>query len=359
MSSRKRSRDEEDVQIRTAAGEPLAADSFVLRALSTCARALPADAAVWDVSGLLYDGQPFTRETVACWLQCCCSSIHGTAELDCDSISMISTVTGLAQVLAFAHAVGSFVGMLQAACSQLQQLKVVLQLPEQVLELPVASYMYVFGIKTANRLVRFNIQETGYCGATLATVEQRSHVQQQVAKQLAALLQLAHVLHLQPLLNLLHQFLMLNADMPRETGLLSGVMGLVFSDAVFEAALGSSTLSKEAYVSSVLSQPCSLSPIGDSSLLKPVGVPTYKADTKVLVFDAELRQDFVGAKAGVKVKVTLDLFGAGQARLDLQTGEGPTFVDLPARLLLGRCYPDAAALEALLTVTPPAVTPPA
>jgi hypothetical protein len=71
-------------------------------------------------------------------------------------------------------------------------------------------------------------------------------------------------------------------------------------DAVLEAALGSSSLSKEAYVSSMLSLPCSLTPggIGHISLLKPIGSPTFNSYSKTLVLEARLLRDFAGAKAG-------------------------------------------------------------
>jgi hypothetical protein len=246
MSSRKRAR-EEDIQIRVAVGEALTAESFVLRALSSCARALPGDAAEWDVSGLLFDGQPFDRETVCCWLQCGYRHIYGAAaELDSNSVSLLSTVSGLAQVLAFANAVGSFEGMLQAACSQLQQLKFVVQLPEQVLELPVAGYSYWFDKKHLNQ---FNVNDAETIGAPLASDEQCRDVQQQVAKQAALLLRLAHVLHLQPLQGVLHHFMLLNVWEGQDR-VLSGAVGFIFTDAVLEAALGSSTLSKEAYITS-------------------------------------------------------------------------------------------------------------
>jgi hypothetical protein len=103
----------------------------------------------------------------------------------------------------------------------------------------------------------------------MASAEQRGEVVQQVAQQLSLLLQMAHVLHLQALLDVLHSFIQRNV-LPGTSYLLTGSTGLVFTDAVLDAALGSSTLSKEAYVSSVMSQPCSLAP-GDmrhSSLLK-------------------------------------------------------------------------------------------
>jgi hypothetical protein len=311
---------------------------------------VPADATEWDVSGLLHDGQPFSRETVSCWLQCGYHTIYRTAaELDSDSISILSTVSGLAQVLAFANAVGSYEGLLQTACSQLQQLTFVVQLPEQVLELPVAGYTYWFN---DNQLTQFNLNKAETIGDPVASDEQRHVVQQQVAKQAAALLQSAHVLRLQSVLDLLHQFLIPNtwAGCHR---LLSDVAGLVFTDAVLEAALGSSTLSKEAYISSVLSQPCSLAPgkRGYSSLLKPVGPKRFDPEKELLMFDAQLLQDFAGAKAGDTVKVALDLFGKGydgdEPGIKVVAAAGESFVTLPLQLWLGHSFNEAALQEFL------------
>ena len=350
MASRKRARQDEDIQIKVAAGESLAAESFVLRALSSCARALPADAAEWDVSGLLSDGQPFSCETVSCWLQCGYRNIYGTAaELGSDSISVLSTVTGLTQVLAFAHAVGSFDGMLQAACSQLQQLQFALQLPEQVLELPVAGYSYSFD--GSMQLVQQNLQTHGSLGTPLASAEQRRDMQQQVAKQLSALLQLAHVLRLQPLLDVLHSFILLNVNGFGKP-LLSGVAGAVFSDAVVEAALGSSTLGKEAYVSSVLAQPCSLAPgrVGLNRLLKPVG-NAPKAEAFMHMYDAELLQDFAGGRAGDTVSVALALTCVGVDAIRIWSADRSSdtgSVLLPMQLLIGQMFADAAALDGFL-----------
>ena len=64
MGTRKRSR-ETDLLIKVASGEPLQAKSFLVRGLCESAEGLPAAAEEWDVSGLLLDGQPFTRETAA------------------------------------------------------------------------------------------------------------------------------------------------------------------------------------------------------------------------------------------------------------------------------------------------------
>ena len=345
MSSHKRAREDEDIQIKVAAGESVAAESFVLRALSSCARALPADAADWDVSGLLIDGQPYSRAVVSCWVQCC-NSHNYVEDLDTDSINQLSTVIGLTQVLAFADAVGSYAGVFKAACSQLERLQIVVQLPEQMLELPMIGFSYAFDDKQVSQM---QLRKPTQVGAPLSSQEQCLDMKRQVAKQLSALLQLAHVLRLQPLLSVLHQFLLANAGVPGGAMVLGGVTGLVFSDAVLEAALGSSTFSKEAYVNSVLSQPCSLLPCqsGSSSLLKPVGVPTYDAESKALKFDAQLLADFMGGKAGAAVKVELDLF---IARITLRLPSSTSCLRLPMHLVVGRKFSDAAALDAFLKV---------
>jgi hypothetical protein len=349
MDSRKCSH-ETDLVIKIASEEPLKADSLLVRSQCDSARGLPTAAEVWDVSGLLLDGKPFSRATVSCWLSCAHSAIHGVEELAEQDKQQLSTVTGLTELLAFADAVGSYAALCKTACSQIQQLKFVVQLPEQTLELPLGTYTYRFDERRGWQLVRFNLQEQDPVSEPLMSAKQQQDVQQQVAKQLSALLQLAHMLRLQQLLDVLHQFILRNV-WPGAPRLLSSVMGLVFSDAVLEAALGSSTLSKEAYINSVLSQPCSLTPgvIGHSSLLKPIGPRMYDARKDLLCFEAELLQDFAGSRAGDLVNVVLDLFGTefSMGRVQIIT-DGMTSVVLPAQLLLGHNCSDAAALTNFL-----------
>jgi hypothetical protein len=158
-------------------------------------------------------------------------------------------------------------GLIEAACSQLQQLKFVVQLPEQVLELPVAGDTYCADVVEGDQdqdwrehLVRSmdqlaSLLEPDTKVSTRMDRPQRDALEQQVGKQAANLLRLAHVLRLQPLLDVLHGFALLNADR-----LLWDVGGLVFNDAVLEAALGSSTLDKGVYINSVLSEPFGLVP---------------------------------------------------------------------------------------------------
>jgi hypothetical protein len=361
MSSRKHSR-EPDVLVKVASGALFHAQSCILRSFCANAEGLPA-AEEWDVSGLLLDGQPFSRETVSCWMNCAYSLIDGSEQLGQHDIEQLSSA-GLAQVLAFANAVGSSEGLFRAACSQLQHLKFVVQLPEQVLQLPLATFIYCFRGIYEPELVRYNLQGKASVGRPLATLAQRSDVRQQVAQQLSALLQVAHVLHLQPLLDVLHQFIYsnVNSAVGRDTdSILSGVEGLVFSDAVLEAALGSSALSKETYVNSVLSAPCNLAPGADGygGLFKPVGTPKDSVRFDTLEFDAELLCGFAGGQAGDTVKVTLALFSnwwtggsaKGWIRLEVPTASGVrSTLTLPAQLLVGSTCANAAELEAFLRV---------
>jgi hypothetical protein len=85
-------------------------------------------------------------------------------------------------------------------------------------------------------------------------------------------------------------------------------------------------------------------------LFKPVGDPKYDNDHKVLFFDAQLLRDFAGGRAGDIVQVTLDLFGStsGEGLIHVQNPKCSTFVALPAQLLLGQSFSDAAALQKLL-----------
>ena len=358
MSGRKRSR-EMDLLIKLASGQSLQADSQLLRGLCDSARSLPAAADEWDVSGLLLDGQPFSRETVSCWMNCVNSIADGRTDLGQQDIEQLSTVTGLTQVLAFADAVGSSHGPIKIACSQIKNLKFRFQLPEQPQDqdLPVSGCSYWFDY--TKQLQRSNTLQCVDIGMSLESPEQVWDVRCHVAQQTGALLRLAHVLRLQPLLDVLHQFLLVNAQPRDSEGLLYGVTSWVFTDAVLEAALSnSSTLSKEAYVSSVLSQPCSLTPgeIGHSSLIKLVGLIPHNADTNIQRSDVQLLQDFAGARVGDVATLTLDLSGEGE-------GEGGTLVlrftpnpqhagghvvTMPVQLLLGSTFTDAASLQEYL-----------
>lgn len=296
----KRSRDEEDLQIKVASGQPLPIKSLVARTFSSCAEQLPASAQEWDVSGLLLDSEAFSHDTIKCWVDCAYCALYGQAELDDDDIQQLSTVKGLQQVLAFAHAVGSAECVLAAACSQVSSLKVVVQLPEQTLEVPVGKqgpYCFIQG----GQLACLTLRDDHPFGNPCASEQGEADLQRQVAAQLGALLHLAHALHLLPLLGVLHDFVFWSV-IDESTGLLLGVLSLVFTDQVLQAAVGSSTVSKDAYIASVLTRPHNLEPISGAApaLLKRFG--EIDEDDGSLSFRAHLLQDFAGGQAGDEVR---------------------------------------------------------
>ena len=81
-------------------------------------------------------------------------------------------MAGLTQVLAFADAVGSFDGICKAACSQLQRLQFVVQLPEQVLELLLPTGNTYWFPTDGNQVVQFILREQAKVDAPLASAEQ-------------------------------------------------------------------------------------------------------------------------------------------------------------------------------------------
>jgi hypothetical protein len=270
--ARKRDREEEtaaDMVVKVAEGEPLPAQSFLLRTFSAVARALPADAEQWDVSGLLYDGQqPFSRATVQCWLACA-RSCTGMGELGAEDIEQLSTAKGLHEVLSFAQAVGPAPALLQAACSQQGALVIALKAEQQTLRLPMTGGTLAWLPPTAPQQQQQQPQQQQPDSFQISllsstkrapigspvTIQQLTSVRREAAAQTGALLLMAHVLRLQPLIDALHSFVTNAAA--TAAGLLYGVLQLVFTDAVLDAALGSSTVSKYTYISSLLTQPCS------------------------------------------------------------------------------------------------------
>lgn len=134
--------------------------------------------------------------------------------------------------------------------------------------------------------------------------QQRQELQQAGARQVGACLHMAHLLQLRPLIDALHGFIFWAAGCL--DGLLHGVLEQVFTDAVLDTALGSGTVSKEAYVISVLTLPCSLADdtFAHSGLLKRIG-PLAVHDDEYVCWDAKLVCDFAGCAAGEVVEVQL------------------------------------------------------
>jgi hypothetical protein len=99
----------------------LSAKATILRSCSSCAEGLPADAQEWDLSQLRVEGEPVQRRTVVAFLNCCYSRIMDS-EFEKQLQDPRSDAISLAQLLAFADAVGATRGVLAACLSQLDHL---------------------------------------------------------------------------------------------------------------------------------------------------------------------------------------------------------------------------------------------
>lgn len=105
-------------------------------------------------------------------------------------------------MLSFAHAVGSPEGVFNAACSQLHELEVVVNLPEQSLRL-CGSYSFY----TPTQLQLHSLYGDVCVSNRLTSEQQAQEVAKQVTEQTEGLLRMAHMLRLQRLIDVLHTFI--------------------------------------------------------------------------------------------------------------------------------------------------------
>jgi hypothetical protein len=92
---------------------PLEASTRLLHACSTCAFGLPRDSSTWDLSNLLIDGHPVSRDTVTAWLKVIYKQYEDVPFGEAVPPAPASA-TRLYQLLAFADAVGSSRGVVKA-----------------------------------------------------------------------------------------------------------------------------------------------------------------------------------------------------------------------------------------------------
>jgi hypothetical protein len=256
-------------------------------------------------------------------------------------VQLLSSATGLQQVLAFAHAVGSNPGLLNVACSQLGSLQFAVKLPEQKkLEVLVTAKMPFFALSLD--LSDRSLAGTGSLGS-VSSKQQQGEVRRSIARQVAGLLHIAHVLRLQPLLDVLHDWVH-GAALTEGSSLLYGVLSMVCSEQVLEAAASSGAGSATAYMSSVLTR--SVQFYGGApepgARLTPCG--GFELHGGTLSFTAQAMGDFVGATAGDTFAATMDVGGTEGGGLTLVHNGGKIW--LPAQLVLGPSLADAALFNA-------------
>lgn len=176
----------------------------------------------------------------------------------------------------------------------------------------------------------------------------------QVAEQTELLLFVAHKLPLQPLVLHMHNFLYSSLCCIHDHGCIELFDGppvhMVFTDRVYEAATSGLGMTKELFLSSVLSRPgsfadahgCPAGCTGHVPLLRPVGEIKVGTHNR-LHCPAQLQQPFLGWPAGERMNVVLDLFDSGAPTIGLaQAG-----VSLPAQLLLGSAVQSIGDLDKL------------
>jgi hypothetical protein len=172
-------------------------------------------------------------------------------------------------------------------------------------------------------------------GSACVSTEQRRELQQQVATQTAALLQVAHMLQQPQLVQVLHHFVCHNTSGSKS--LLYGVPNLVFTDAVIKAAVGTGgSQCRDDYIRSALSYPFGIGKgfaAGGCALLKPMGPFVSCKNTGKQEFKAQLLQDFGGCKAGDEVTAVLNVFSSTSDGLKLKTAKNTLVV--PAHLQMG------------------------
>jgi hypothetical protein len=341
MSSRKRNRQTassaavEDGQCTIKlADASLPADLAALRVFSSCARGLPVDAQEWDLSGLQVDGQSVSRATVEAWLACVDSVVAGSP-LDLISTPLLKTAKGLQQLLLFADAVGSVGGVLNACLSGLEDLYMPMEVGSETVNLYMCNSAAGYRVdeEVPGKLVLCSatlLDNTWGEIGTFSCEDQEVEFCQQVASQTAALLYVGHRLQLPQLLQTLHSFVFRCHVLP--DGIFNAYVPEVFTERVLAAAVGSNQLSRDTYVTSVLTQPCSAhGGVGLHQLLRSVQNPQFCSSRRELCWDAQLAEDFFGCVEGSELYVQLDMLGPRAPAI--RFGEdGPW---LRAQILLG------------------------
>jgi hypothetical protein len=233
-------------------------------------------------------------------------SVLAGSPLDGSKREQFSTATGLQQLLLFADAVGSVGGVLHACLSGLKDLKL-LKVGSEAIELRMGRNAGGYCGNDEHALYYVTLQASGSdVIATFADEDDVLEFEQQLVTQTEALLYVGHMLQLPELLRTVHSFIFKCHVL--DDGALEGALSGVFTERVLAAAVGSSRLSRDAYVTSVLTQPCSAhGEAGLHRLLKVVQHPHYDSEEMELRWHTQLAKDFLGCVAGSELDVRLDL----------------------------------------------------
>jgi hypothetical protein len=267
------------------------------------------------------------------------------AKFDSD-ICFVCTSVKLYKLLAFSDAVLSRRGIFTASLEELSTLTMRPKIGANVTFLGVAGGVYEGKVTSEGRW-----QLTVTCPTYVAArnvsqpcseAEWEVFVKD-VALQAEALMYIGHKLKLQPLIQTMHVFLQKHCVFSSTTdGLLLGRLGLVLSDRVVDAAMGSTTMTKQEWVHSILTKPGGFSgTYGSSPFLEP-DLSSVKFKNLTLYFAATLSKDFAGSREGATVDVKVKLFD--QETPEMFIGAVP----VPVQLCIGHGVTDQCDLERVM-----------
>lgn len=286
---------------------------------SSCARGLPAAAEEWDVSALLIEGQPVQRETVVAYINAISQHVNNEVVIEEQHDSKPTrSMTALAQLLAFADAVGTSRGLLLALDWQVSASELVaeVQLGDELVQLRGDACHFYAGrslleLSTVMTLEDSNIQMPKL--ADMKSAEDKVLLGEHVAAQTEVLLYLAYKLQLPVLQHVMAAFIKQQSCFP--TSVLSPKLTrtIMSSRVVAAASAGSDSDVCNALANSSRMQACSFvmhTGKGMRQLLKPLDLtPELR---QPITFKAEVQEDFLCYRKGQEVTARLDLFGTSE-----------------------------------------------
>ncbi|KIZ07005.1 hypothetical protein MNEG_0950 [Monoraphidium neglectum] len=309
--------DNPDLWIKLASGERLPVHRAIVSWSSSVAKQLP-PGDTWDVSGLVLDGRAAAeRPVVAAWL----AAVYPPAEGLCDEPG---EPPQLADLLAFADAVGTSRPALLACCQRCPLTSLTLMAGEKAVALPLDGHASYYS-SASEQLWGCRPDAASVVAASI-TQEQAASMSTQVAAQLESLLHLAYKLRLTDLQDQLHAFIH-GAAVYSNGPLINRLLleSAVFTDRVMAAA--DPQQKKAAWIDSVVRVPCVIGG-GEGALL--VGVDD--GAKQPVRFKAALGRPYMGAPTGTAVHCVVSVF---KGAVFLTCDGGAHELPVPLKLLLG------------------------
>jgi hypothetical protein len=262
-----------------------------------------------------------------------------------DDSWLASTARALYMLLAFSDAVLSRKGIFTACLQQLDDLSIKTKVGVGPVFLRIAGGVYASTGTSEDRMQLTVTCPTDAAGRNVSqpcSEEEWEAFVKDVALQCEALMFIGHKLKLQPLITTMHTFLQKNCGFSSKSegsGMLLGRLGPVLSDRVVDAAMGSSTMTKQEWLHSILTKPCGFSgTYGQYAFLDP-DLTSVKFKDLTLYFPATLSRDFAGSKEGTTVDVKLKLFDEENPEMFIGG------VPVPVQLCIGHGVTDQCDLK--------------